>query len=113
MKKLQGPYELSADIIERTVPSGPGVYALGYVDLSGTFRIERFGRHNHDLQSRLRDMIGTSNAFKYLAAPSRWDAFMQECELFHKLHPQGNITHPQRPSKSGWQCPHCHQLPFA
>lgn len=114
MKQLQGPYELSIECINRTLPAGqPGVFALGYVDSAGTFRIQSVGRDDSDLRQRLRDMIGSSNRFKYAGAANSQEAFEQECELFHQFKPRGNVMHPQRPQGSKWKCPRCFQLHFS
>lgn len=114
MKQLQGPYELSIECIDRTLPPGlPGVFALGYVDASGTFRIQSVGRDDDDLRRRLRDMVGSSNRFKYASASDSQEAFEHECELFHRFTPRGNVMHPQRPPGAKWKCPRCFQLHFS
>ena len=113
MKPLQGPYELSIEGIDRTLPMGqPGVFALGYIDAAGTFRIQSVGRDDTDLRRRLREMIGSSNKFKFASAIDSEEAFAHECELFHHFKPRANVVHPQRPQGSNWKCPHCFQLHF-
>ncbi|MFM9938868.1 MAG: hypothetical protein ACKVP7_05165 [Hyphomicrobiaceae bacterium] len=113
MLQLEGPYELSVESVEHTVPRGvPGVYLLGYVDPSGTFRVQHVGRNDVDVRKRLRELIGSSTRFKFAGLANTRDAFEQECALFHKFKPRGVISHPQRPAGSDWKCPVCFQLHF-
>lgn len=110
---LQGPYELTFDGIAVALPVAlGGVFALGHVDAAGTFRVERVGRDDRDLRGCLQGLIGSSNRFKYAPAASAREAFEQECELFHRLRPPGNIIHPDRPKGSDWRCQVCFQFHF-
>ena len=112
MTTLHGPYELSVDSLERSLPrGGGGVFALGYIDSAGRFRVERVGRDEADLKGRLRNLIGSGNLFKYAAVDAR-EAFELECEIFHRLRPPSNITHPDRPRGTDWKCRQCLQLHF-
>ena len=107
---LDGPHDLSVDVLERAVPHRGGVFAVGHVDLAGRFRVQRVGRDDYDLRERLRGLIGSGNKFKYTIVPNPQDAFDLECDLFHKFRPPSNIMHPDRPRGSGWRCRHCLQL---
>lgn len=108
---LVGPHELSFDCLERTLPRQRiGVFAIGHVDPAGTFRVQRVGRDEEDVQARLRSLIGSANKFKFALVHSAFEAFEIECELFHKLRPPSNVTHPNCPPGSGWKCRHCVQL---
>lgn len=108
---LEGPYDLSFDCLEYTIPrQSVGVYAIGHVDAAGVFRVQRVGRDEVDVKERLRCLIGSGNKFKYALAPNAYTAFDMECELFHRLKPPSNITHPDRPRASGWKCRHCLQF---
>jgi len=107
---LLGPYELAFDAIERELPQAAcGVFALGYVDAGGTFRVQRVGRED-DLRQGLCNLIGSSTRFKFARSMSVQAAFEWECELFHKFRPPGNIIHPDRPSGANWLCPVCAQF---
>ncbi len=107
-KALLGPYELSYDAIKTALPENAcGIFALGYVDATDTFRVQRVGRDDSNLRSCLKDLIGSSNRFKYATGLTPKQAFEAECELFHTLRPPGNIMHPDRPKGSGWVCPVC------
>lgn len=104
---LLGPFELAFDAIERELPpSICGVFALGYVDGSGTFRVQRVGRGD-DLRKTLRELIGSSTRFKFAREYSPLAAFERECQLFHRFRPPGNIIHPDRPTGTNWLCPVC------
>jgi len=104
---LLGPFELAFDTIERELPPAVcGVFALGYVDPSGTFRVQRVGRGD-DLRNGLRQLIGSSTRFKFAKSVSPQAAFERECELFHRFRPPGNIIHPDRPKGTDWLCPVC------
>lgn len=105
---LEGPFSLAFDIIEHEVPRHmPGVYAIGYVDLDGWFRIEKVGRSDHDLRRALDDCIGTASHFKFLALPTADQAFAKECQIFHDFKPPGNRAHPDPPADSDRDCPRC------
>jgi hypothetical protein len=104
---LLGPFELAFDTIERELPTvACGVFALGYVDPAGTFRVQRIGRDD-DLRKGLQELIGSSTRFKFARSTSRQSAFERECELFHRFRPPGNIIHPDRPAGTNWLCPVC------
>lgn len=106
--RLDGPYDLSFDSLERALPKRRiGVFAIGHIDPAGIFRVQRVGRDQSDVQERLRGFIGSGNKFKYALAGTAFEAFELECELFHKLKPPSNIMHPDRPQGSGWKCRHC------
>lgn len=105
---LEGPYELSYECLESTLPrQTAGVFALGYVDPDGRFRVNRVGREDGDLRDYLRGLIGSSASFKFSLTGSAREAFDLECELFHRLRPPGNFMHPVRPPGSSWKCRHC------
>lgn len=107
--KLHGPFELSKDHLESTLPKSiSGVFALGYVDQVGRFRVERVGRDTSNLQTTLGDLIGCAMQFKYAATSTSREAFELECELYHRLRPPCNVMHPNRPAGSIWTCPVCH-----
>lgn len=108
---LKGPYDLSYDCVEKLLPKAKGgVFAVGYTDAADRFRVQRVGRDGSDLREFLRTLIGSGNKFKFRITATEQEAFELECELFHKLKPPSNFTHPGRPRGSGWKCPHCLQL---
>jgi len=104
---LIGPFELTFDSITQELPpTSCGVFALGYVDAGGIFRMQRVGS-DQNLRSRLRELIGSSTRFKFALSMSPQTAFERECELFHRFRPPGNIIHPDRPRGTSWLCPVC------
>lgn len=110
---LKGPHSLTFDTLQRLLPkSRKGIFALGYLDGSGRFRVQSVGRDDYDLRARLCELIGSSAMFKFATMASAREAFDRECELFHSLRPPSNVIHPARPSGADWQCPHCLQFGF-
>ncbi len=108
---LKGPHELSFDTLEQVLAKArTGIFALGYVDQTGRFRVQSVGRDDYDLRARLCELIGSSVMFKFATMTSARDAFEQECELFHSLRPPSTVIHPSRPSGTDWRCPHCLQF---
>jgi hypothetical protein len=107
---LKGPHTLSFDALQRVLPKArSGIFALGYIDGEGRFRVQSVGRDDYDVRARLSELIGSSTMFKYAVMTSARDAFLQECALFHELRPPSTIIHPVRPRGTDWQCPHCLQ----
>ena len=108
---LKGPHALSFDALQRVLPKGrTGIFALGYVDSGGRFRVQSVGRDDYDVRARLSELIGSSTMFKFAVMPGSREAFEEECALFHQLRPPSTIIHPVRPRGTNWQCPHCLQL---
>ena len=108
---LKGPHTLTFDTLERVLSkSRSGIFALGYEDRSGRFRVQSVGRDDYDLRARLCELIGSSAMFKFATLPSAREGFELECELFHTLRPPSNVIHPGRPAGTVWKRPHCLQL---
>jgi hypothetical protein len=108
---LRGPHVLSFDILERVLPkSRTGIFALGFEDREGRFRVQSVGRDDYDLRARLCELIGSSAMFKFATHPTARQAFDHECELFHALRPPSYFIHPGRPAGTDWQCAHCLQF---
>ena len=105
---LNGPFRLSFEGISLAVRENtPGVFALGSLDAQGRFCLSRVGRSDDDLQCELRNLIGSETLFKFAHTRDAEEAFLKECELFHKFRPQSNILHPMRPIDSHATCPIC------
>jgi hypothetical protein len=108
---LLGPFDLGFDTIKHKIrPKHAGVFALGYTDAAGSFRISHVGRSDADLRSSLINLIGCGLQFKYRLYGSPQAAFEKECALFHTFHPAGNRLHPERPVGTNWRCPQCLSL---
>lgn len=107
---LKGPHELSFDRLEQVLPKArTGIFALGYVDREGRFRVQSVGRDDYDVRARLCELIGSSVMFKFAVLPTPREAFEKECELFHNLRPPSTVIHPARQRGTDWLCPHCYQ----
>jgi hypothetical protein len=105
---LSGPYRLAFDDIHAIVNrKSAGAFVLGYIDKEGVFCIRSVGRSDDDVKSRLQDLIGSDQVFKYSYYRSAADAFLTECDLFHTFRPHGNGLHPERPRGSNLECPRC------
>jgi hypothetical protein len=105
---LIGPLALTYDSIVRAVrPLTPGVFAIGHVDATQCFLVERVGRGDYDLRRALQECIGTASHFKYMEMPTSDQAFAKECLLFHDFKPPGNQFHPEPPFDSERDCPRC------
>jgi hypothetical protein len=87
----------------------PGVYALGYTTPSGVFVIQRVGRSDGDLASRLKsdEYKGRFQQFKAAYCDSADAAFHDECELYHRYGGSNNPNHPARPVGKTHHCNHC------
>ena len=108
---LRGPHALSFDNLERVLPKARmGIYALGYEDREGRFRVQSVGRDDYDLRARLCELIGSSAMFKFATHATARESFDHECDLFHNLRPPSNFIHPGRPAGTDWQCLHCRQF---
>lgn len=105
---LAGPYRLTYDAINVAVrKEKPGVFALGSLDSEGRFCLSKVGRSDANVKEALRMFIASEPLFKFSYETGAKQAFLRECELFHKFRPQGNMLHPSRPAGTTWTCPHC------
>jgi hypothetical protein len=105
---LEGPYRLDVDGIRKKVPVvGSGVFALGYIDQQGAFRIRYVGRSDNTLPTTLQSFIGSDLYFKYAAFRNVKESFLYECKLFHEFLPPANRLHPERPRGVSTSCPYC------
>lgn len=104
---MTGNFNLSAAGIDAAVQyASPGVYMLGYVS-GGTFYVNRVGRSDVNLNSRLHDYEGQYQHFQYAYCNSVRAAFDAECELWHQYGGANNPLHPARPEGKDWPCPRC------
>jgi len=108
---LRGPYTLDNETIERVVTrTSPGAYALGHVK-DNTFYVYYVGRSDDDINSRLKDWVGSKySKFKFEYYDSPKAAFEKECNLYHDFGGKeklDNDKHPERPDGTNWQCPRC------
>lgn len=99
---LFGPYSInSVDLyITRT---SVGVYVLSRDGKTASY----VGRSDTDVGSRIKESSEgygyTTFWFEY--ASSSRDAFLKECEYYHKYNPPDNRSHPAVPFGTNWRCP--------
>ena len=106
---LFGSFPLSSYSINEHVRGyGPGAYLLGYISGSN-FYVQRVGRSDSDLNSRLHDYVGKYHAFQYVFFETARDAFYKECRLYHEFDPDDNFIHPDKPTGTNYICPVCSQ----
>jgi len=100
------------------VPSGCGVYVLGFYLGRGNFYVLYVGRSN-DLNQRLRNHLPSNESnpylrrnrpthFAYLVTRNEEEAYQAECRLYHRYNPPCNSAHPAKPSVRS-RCPVCGQ----
>lgn len=109
---MDGPYDLTTAKIGAVVTkTGPGNYALGYVNDKDTFIVQYVGRSDRDVAARLRQHVGEKyKQFKFSYATSAKAAFEKECINYHDFggsQKLDNAIHPDRPAGTGWKCPRC------
>jgi len=104
---LFGPHSLTqAGVAANATGIGPGAYALGHLNQSGTFCISYVGRSDDDLAGRLQQHVPERYThFKHAFYPSAKAAFDKECTLYHDFEPTDNKVHPARPRNTNWACP--------
>lgn len=104
---LSGTYPLTSTGIHSSIKyKSPGAYALGYTK-NGIFYISRIGRSDNDVAKRLTNYLGEYQEFKFKYYSTAYDAFLKECELYHKFSPPGNHIHPDKPNGVTVNCPYC------
>jgi hypothetical protein len=102
---LQGPYSLDRQTISAVITlKSAGAYVLAD---KWSNDAQYVGRSDFDLANRVAAHIGEYGKFWFAYASSPMAAFLQECYLWHDLHPPANILHPQRPAGTNWRCPVC------
>jgi len=100
---LLGPYLVNKIELYIT-QSLPGVYILSKDGKTAVY----VGRSDTDLPSRIKQSIKegygyTSFWFEY--TNSQKEAYLKECEYYHKYNPKDNINHPAAPVGTNWKCP--------
>jgi hypothetical protein len=101
---MRGPFRLTQDILDKSVPRSAGVFALGTLSRKGSIVVTEVGRSDDDVVETLKQRIGRHEAFVYEEAASPRQAFELECELYHQFRPTS--THP-KPDDETWVCPIC------
>lgn len=102
----------SAEIHANVLPDLPGAYALGFMNGAKGMRVERIGRTDTCLVTRLHQYLNdpdydacTHFFFEHSISVGR--AYLTECELYHDYDPDLNMNHPGRPPGTTYCCPVC------
>lgn len=99
---LMGPYSINSVDLYVTRAS-PGVYILSRDGRTAAY----VGRSDTDVGSRIKQSITegyyTHFWFEYVTFPR--DAYLKECEYYHKYDPPDNTNHPAVPPGTNWRCP--------
>jgi hypothetical protein len=106
---LEGPFAFNDMTIDAKVTLQiPGVYLLGY-KLNNVFQVQRVGRSDDNLNSRLKssEYRGLFREFKACYCSSDEEAFHSECELWHAYGGTLNPNHPAMPKGKFIVCRLC------
>lgn len=99
---LQGPFSLDyVDYHVKYISSGV------YIFCNGNNRATYVGRSDLDVGDRIKKSKNEGNyshfLFEYASSPR--DAYLKECEYYHKYNPPDNSYHPAVPAGTIWRCP--------
>lgn len=103
---MRGPFTLEASRIDiLIIPNRPGVYGISNTSSAPTY----VARSDTDLSTALKRWIGKYKFFWFEYALSPKDAYLQECEVFHKDSKKQleNRLHPDPPERIKIKCPFC------
>jgi len=100
---LLGPYPI--DKVELYVTQSlPGVYILSRDGKTAAY----VGRSDSDLALRIKQSIKEGDGYTFFwfeYTNSQKEAYIKECEYYHKYNPKDNKNHPAAPFGSNWKCP--------
>ena len=109
--QLKGPFELCEKEIDTIVPEGViGNYLLGYSQIYDDFFNVLYVGHSENLNSKLKEHMEGFSQFKYIFVDSLFEAYMNDCKLFHMFSEESfiiNDCHPVAPPGFDWICPFC------
>lgn len=100
---LMGPYPIN-DVDFRVIRTSPGVYILLRDGKTAAY----VGRSDTDVGSRIKQSVSEGYRYTYFwfeYASSSRDAYLKECEYYHKYNPSDNTNHPAVPFGTNWRCP--------
>lgn len=110
---MKGPYSLTGGQIDTNVLVQAGAYILVNANNNAIY----VGRADSDLNNRLKDHLSQNEtntcikrsgvtAFYFEHTQSLKDAYVLECDWYHRYGPTCNVAHPAKSSLS-WFCPIC------
>lgn len=100
---LMGPYSIdSVDLYVSRI--SPGIYILSRDGRTAAY----VGRSDTDVASRIKQSANEGYGyshfwFEYDTSPR--NAYLKECEYYHKYNPPHNTKHPAVPFGTNWRCP--------
>lgn len=100
---LLGPYSINLAGSMVTL-SSPGVYLLSRDGSTVAY----IGRSDMDIASRIRQSANEGYGYTYFwfeYTPSPREAYLKECEYYHRYNPPDNSNHPAVPFATNWRCP--------
>ena len=105
--KMRGPFSLDASRIDLLIiPNRPGVYGVSSTTICPAY----IARSDSDLNIALKHWIGKYKFFWFEYAISSKDAYVIECETFHKQKDKNKLEnnfHPEPQERTGLKCPIC------
>ncbi len=107
--EMEGPYQLSFDIIDRIVKKdSPGNFALGHFISENSF-IQYIGRSDQNIRECLKNWVGFSMHFKFSYASDSQKAYEKECQNYHDFVGRDYYfkPHPKKPENTDYKCPVC------
>jgi hypothetical protein len=103
---MRGPYPLNSTRVDLLIiPGRPGIYEVANATDSPVY----LARSESDLSLALRRWVGKYKFFWFEYAVSPKDAYIIECETFHKCLKARleNNLHPGPPDNTNLKCPVC------
>jgi len=99
---LMGPYSIN-DVDLYITRASPGIYILSKDGKTASY----VGRSDTDVGLRIKQSAteGYYTHFWFEYASSPRDAYLKECEYYHKYNPADNTNHPAVPFGTNWRCP--------
>lgn len=100
---LMGPYSTN-NVDLYVTRAHPGVYIFSRDGRTAVY----VGRSDTDVGFRIKQSASegyryTHFWFEYASSPR--DAYLKECEYYHKYNPPDNTNHPAVPFGTNWRCP--------
>ncbi len=100
---LLGPFPITRVDVYVTQQS-PGVYLFSRDGKTAAY----VGRSDTDLNSRIKQSVQEGLGHTYFwfeYTSSSKDAYLKECDYYHKYNPKDNVNHPAAPLGMNWRCP--------
>ncbi len=104
---MRGPFPLDASRIDLLIiPDHAGIYGVSNTSTCPSY----IARSDSNLNVALKHWIGKYKFFWYEYAMTPKDAYVLECQTFHKQKEKNNLEnnfHPEPPERTDLKCPLC------